>query len=550
MGALKISRPLSILLCFIVLISSFTVSVYGADEENLIESDLRDWDAVEDSTGIAITEYNGAFLLSSSSAASGYDSYVKSTLVYDLSELIAGNSYTFSFEILDLFEAQSFNPGLTWENYYGGPASRSGTYTFGLASYDYGLDRVEIIDNIFINVNSSNYASMYGTSHTLTFDMPNVVNPCIIIYYVEYSDNYENQNIMLRNLSLVDNTKANTDSFLERIFNWFEVKFNNLSSSFTDLGDRLKGFFSDLSSNISDGLSDVRDGITTKFAEFEGWLSALGDRISGFFTDLGSSISNGLSDVRDKINNKIAEVSEKFTDFFEKFKPRVHLNLDWSRGTFNGNGEVIQENNSNLPVIIVSELFEVPSGSSYYVSYKKFDSNLVPGAGILQYDLSGNFLGVLYSTNASFEEYELPSGYMYRFRQSWTRGIEVDDDIANQHFSLYCDSGWLNALLFNISSTFDSFFTKLGNLILYASWTDVPPENPFLLKESPMSSLTEKLDNISSAFDSAGESFENVIDSITGPVYLLDEFTKEFGWVLGILVFTLLVIVISRFIGL
>lgn len=107
-----------------------------------------------------------------------------------------------------------------------------------------------------------------------------------------------------------------------------------------------------------------------------------------------------------------------------------------------------------------------------------------------------------------------------------------------------------NTAINSLGESIGGFFTKLGNLILYASWSEEPPENPFLLKESPMSSLAERLDNISSAFDSAGESFENVIDSITGPVYLLDEFTKEFGWILGILVFTLLVIVISRFIGL
>ena len=102
----------------------------------------------------------------------------------------------------------------------------------------------------------------------------------------------------------------------------------------------------------------------------------------------------------------------------------------------------------------------------------------------------------------------------------------------------------------NLGNSIGGFFTKLGNLILYASWSEVPPENPFVTEDKPLSSLAIRLKAISDSFASSGESFENVIDSITGPVYLLDEFTKEFGWILGILIFTLAVIVISRFIGL
>ena len=382
---------------------------------------------------------------------------VKSFTYYDLTNLKAGRSYTFSFHLMNFEEARVMDPYLTIDDYAGGFAY-GGFFVIGLGSWDSSSNTVTAVEGSFITINSSNFSSLYGTDIDISFEFNNLINPCIFIFYREISENAQSQSIMISNTQLIDNEAAEEEGFFKRLFEWLEIRFNNLSSSFTDLGDRIKVFFSDLSSNISDGLSDVRDGITTKFAEFEGWLSSLGDRISVFFTNLGSSISNGLSDVRDKINNKIAEVSEKFSDFFEKFKPRVHLNLDWSRGNFNINGEVFQENNSNLPVIIVSELFEVPSGSSYYVSYNKFDSSLNPGAGILQYDLSGNFLGVLYSTNYSFEEYELPSGYMYRFRQSWTRGIEVDDDTANQHFSLYCDSGWLNALLFNIKSMIKGLF--------------------------------------------------------------------------------------------
>lgn len=442
------------------LLPAFSVGVSAAEVTNLIDSNLMNWDTSSDSTFNEVWSDGNVSHIRVFPQATEVGNGVLNTKIftyYDLTNLKAGRSYTFSFHLLDLDEAHAVDSSVNWEHYYSGLVY-GGFYVIGLGSWDSATNTVNYIEDSCITVNLDNRDSLFGSDIDISFEFTNLINPCIFIGYVEYSEYSESQSIMISNPQLIDNDSAEEEGFFKRLFEWLEIRFNNLSSSFTDLGDRIKVFFSDLSSNISDGLSDVRDGITTKFAEFEGWLSSLGDRISVFFTNLGSSISNGLSDVRDKINNKIAEVSEKFSDFFDKFKPRVHLNLDWSRGNFNGNGEVILEDNPNIPVIIVSELFEVPSDSSYYVTYNKFDSYIVSGAGILQYDLSGNFLGVLYSTNHSFEEYELPSGYMYRFRQSWTRGIEVDDDTANQHFSLYCDSGWLNALLFNFKSMIIGLF--------------------------------------------------------------------------------------------
>ena len=84
---------------------------------------------------------------------------------------------------------------------------------------------------------------------------------------------------------------------------------------------------------------------------------------------------------------------------------------------------------------------------------------------------------------------------------------------------------------------------------MYFVWDDEPPENPFKSVDGPLDKVEGFFDDLIDYLSGVGEDFEHVMDSISGPVYLLDHFTKRFEWILGILVFTLLLIVISRFIG-
>lgn len=122
-------------------------------------------------------------------------------------------------------------------------------------------------------------------------------------------------------------------------------------------------------------------------------------------------------------------------------------------------------------------------------------------------------------------------------------GDRISDFFINLGSSI---TNGLNSLLDGIGG----WFQKLGNLILYLQWTDTPPENPFKMEDGPLASVREFFDVIVDYFSDIEDDFESVIDSVTGPVYLLDKFTERFDWLLGILVFTLLMIVISRFIGL
>ncbi len=377
MGALKISRPLSILLCFVVFISSFTVTVHGADEDNLIDSDLSNWTVLNPdkcsvlpaTSSLYLIRIYGVQIPPANPEGPSPIWYIGGA--YDLtdSRVIVGNKYTLSFNFPDPDRYVSSSTG---SNSFVG--DNSGTLIVGLCS-NISEDSIEPIEGCYFTIDKNNFNSVKDSDIQLSFEMPSgVVNPCICFYYMNF-DGTNTVCFYLKDLKLVDESKAEEDNFFSRLFEWFEVKFKAISDSFSDLGIKL---------------GELKNSFTES-------ISNLGNSIKGFFDDLGTKFSNAINSLGESIGG---------------------------------------------------------------------------------------------------------------------------------------------------------FFTKLGNLILYASWSDEPPENPFLLKESPMASLSERLNKISSAFDSAGENFENVIDSITGPVYLLDEFTEEFGWILGILVFTLLVIVISRFIGL
>lgn len=123
----------------------------------------------------------------------------------------------------------------------------------------------------------------------------------------------------------------------------------------------------------------------------------------------------------------------------------------------------------------------------------------------------------------------------------------LGDRISNFFINLGSSiTNGLNSLLDGIGG----WFQKFANVILYLKWTDEPPENPFKMEDGPLASVRGFFDDIVDYFADIEDDFETVIDSITGPVYLLDKFTERFEWLLGILGFTLLMIVISRFIGL
>lgn len=69
----------------------------------------------------------------------------------------------------------------------------------------------------------------------------------------------------------------------DRISGFFSSLAESIGSFFSSLGDRISGFFTDLWNNIK-----------AKFDDLKQWFQDLGDRIQGFFVDLYNDIIDGL----------------------------------------------------------------------------------------------------------------------------------------------------------------------------------------------------------------------------------------------------------------
>ena len=92
-------------------------------------------------------------------------------------------------------------------------------------------------------------------------------------------------------------------------------------------------------------------------------------------------------------------------------------------------------------------------------------------------------------------------------------------------------------------------FDRLINLILYFD-ADGNYSNPFGGTDSPLYYISDYFDNLTNYVSESVESITTAIDSASGMIHIFDLFTKRFGWLLGLCIFTLAVLVYSRFIGL
>lgn len=95
-----------------------------------------------------------------------------------------------------------------------------------------------------------------------------------------------------RYISVVDND--DNTGLLQQIISSIKAIPSNISSFFSNLGDRIGNFFADIKQRMIDSyngfvynLSQFKDGVKQ-------WFKDLGDRIQGFFVDLYNDIIDGL----------------------------------------------------------------------------------------------------------------------------------------------------------------------------------------------------------------------------------------------------------------
>lgn len=560
------SRPLYIFLSVLLIVSSFFVVTVSASSDNLIEPDLREWESLDSVNELPV--FNAGNIYRLTGKGNGFCG-----VIYDLPSFTAGHSYTLSFRIpsggdissafgtswsdsnsisyfnnstvyvgygflkpdgsniesqSELFEFNSSNISRyigknLKTSFVGGSASGRPVVYIMVTTLDNNTHHFYFSDFVLIDNddNSQELTGIRGFLHSIRWDL--VGGSC-------EEDDCPHSSGINPHLSLTERMTAGFSSLLDNIGNKFEegstlnLWFNDLSSGVTDLGDRVNGFFTGLGDRISGFFDSLKTGIDSNFnglaTNLSTWFDSTVTSIDGFFENLWS----------------------KFDEVFDKFKPRVYEKFVWKRGiVIWGTGEVYYSN-EKYPHVFVSEFFEVSPGTKYYVDFIATEETV--DFTVYKYDYYGNYIGPCKNVSASFEKYELESGFKYRFRTRYPAG-ETDLSVINDFVLVYADEGWINAFLHQITN----FFSGCINLVLYLDWDGIY-EDPFSNGDEPISLISDGLNDISDFVADAGESVEDVLDSLSGALELFSRFTERFDWLVGLCVFTLAIIVISRFIGL
>lgn len=494
MCKLKLSRLFCLLFALSVFLGSFGLNASAASD-NLVNSNLTQWHNIEGASTVDVYGNNNVYRLNATGGSVGLFSGV----VYDLPSFVAGHSYTLKFRLPSAAEiAKAYNVSFTdsqLKAYYNNAEISVG---YGFVSAD-GNSIISPV-NLF-TFNSSNISRYVGTNLSTTFVAGSASGrPCVYIqlyssdsglhlfYFSEFVlfDNDDNSKELTGikgflhsirwdlvggtcdeedcphssnvnpHLSLTQRMTSGFSSLLDNIGSKFEegstlnTWFNNLASDVSDLGDREEGFFSNLGDRVSGFFDKLREDTTSGFTNVGDWFSGLGEDLSNWF----DGVKLKFQEVGVSITTKFQEIGDKFTEFFDKFKPRVYIDLKWVRGLVNWSTGELMLNDDKSQYVVVSDLFEVPHGTKYLLDYSNTD--ITKALAIHTYDLNGNFIrSDAYAK--SLESFELRSGFKYRFRTQYTPGVE-DLSIVNDYVMIYSDEGWINALLYNMKMGIRNLF--------------------------------------------------------------------------------------------
>lgn len=422
---------LSCFLAFSVLLSVFAVNSSAAQTFTYRLSDFSFYEGDRPST-FGSSSYLGKSVtkvaFNSSSSIRGV-AYVKLT-----SEFKIGNSYTLTFS-----------------------ASRaSGVGLSGLTLYLASSLPFNDTDGFIISdITSDDLLSTGYKDYSVQLTLPDSFNGkqvylCALIFADEKSSTLYVSDFVFTN-------NNSTDEKIDGILEWLSATYHGIVGGEDSRGVQHDG----LVQGIKNGLSGLGDRISNFFEnlgeKFGVDIGSLGDRIRDFFSNFWENVSAGFDAIKDKIGDigegikaKFQEISDNFTAFFEKFKPRVYEEFLWQVGSLYSNGLIMQNENT----AITTEMFLVPSGSIY--KYEFYRLNTIGNASvtnfrIFQYTSDGQFIKMV-GTYSSADEFNFESGFCYRIVLICTASLSdlsIYDlcKYCNSSFRIYCDEGWVNALI-------------------------------------------------------------------------------------------------------
>lgn len=186
-------------------------------------------------------------------------------------------------------------------------------------------------------------------------------------------------------------------------------------------------------------------------------LSGLGDRISTFFEDLKNNITTAFDSLKEKltaigddIKAKFQEIADSFTEFFDKFKPRVYEEFLWHVGGINAStGGLL-----TVPsMAYTSDVFYVSPGSKYLIDVlPSVHDYIFHNIRIAKYNSKGQFVTLVSYTVDTISNFSFEEGFNYRISIELNQSLDDLDSydlskLCNSFVKIYCDEGWINALI-------------------------------------------------------------------------------------------------------
>ena len=290
---MKRSRPLSLFLSVLILISCLTVSVSAESSGNLIDSNLLNWDKWNEEYIYVSNPFNtGGYRFQVSPEffdAGGTPLNIWTGALYDLTNLSSGSSYSLNFHLLSPSEA-----GFPDEKVYNAFEVTEGTLFIGLASYNSSIDNIDFVEDCYIAIHKDNYSNYFGTDININFTLPNIVNPCIVICYLcafeyesaaSYSPAFD-----FKNFKLIDTEQEKENGFFDKLFQFFhDLKWEIVGGSCGD-SDCNKSPHTSLADKITNKVEELKESFTDLRDSIDGFFDEFFDKIADFFGGFGNLI--------------------------------------------------------------------------------------------------------------------------------------------------------------------------------------------------------------------------------------------------------------------
>lgn len=278
------------MLVFLLFFQSFGLGVNAADEaapDNLIDSNLSTWTDLKDidseflNTKVTIGSANSEiYRLTVYANTSTAPLYVG--VIFDESEIIAGRSYTFSFYLPNLNEINSafeknYDLDIIENHFVNCPIY------IGLGYVDGSGDFQTIEEYCFFNITGDNYYNHLGKTLSASFVAPNISGTPAIYIIGNSLDHPTTHSFYFSSFSLVDTgeeiTEEENDSILDRLFEWFQERFETIYTGFQ---------------NIGAGLNELKDGFINKITELKESFQLKIEELKLSVINLGDTIINGI----------------------------------------------------------------------------------------------------------------------------------------------------------------------------------------------------------------------------------------------------------------